>query len=221
MKNVSKIKLNLLAEKLYFEGLSNQLYERIDTFGEDIGDVKFLIESNSNKNSIKNSIEEIVTELKLAPKFIFTFGTGIGAFHGPVSRLLSGSGFNFTEKEIVLLIITSIAILLNDSDAKKLKDKVNEEGLTNALISVKDFISSSQKIINTISRNVTGTGYSLSDILGFTFLLVPTMKFIDDLISKEGIGMNNVDYLFKGLLLSTVAYGVKTVLRRINKRFKS
>lgn len=219
MKNVSKIKLNLLTEKLYFEGLSNQLYEDISKFGESLEDIKLLIESDGGKNSVNSFIEEIITELKIAPKFIFTFGTGIGAFHGPVTRLLEGSGFQFTEKEIVLLIMTSIAILLNESDAETLKDEVEKKGLSNTLDKVKNFILQTKNLLDSIAKKVTGVGYSLTDILGFTFLLAPTMRFIEKLISREGLGINEVDYLFKGLVLATLTYTVKTILKRINKRF--
>ena len=219
MKNISKIKLNLLQEKLYVEGLCNELYTNIALYGERDSDIKLMIESSSEEKDTNRILNDVVTDLKLAPKFIFTFGSGIGAFHGPVSRLLQGSGFSMTKGEVVLLIITAIAILLNEPDSKKLMDTVKEKGLLPALKGVKDLISSVQEIINNITRKVINTTYSLSDVLGFTFLLVPTMQTISKLINDYGITTGTISELVKGLLFATITYSVKGVLKKIGKRF--
>jgi hypothetical protein len=178
-----------------------------------------MIESSSEEKGTNKILNDVVTDLKLAPKFIFTFGSGIGAFHGPVSRLLQGSGFSMTKEEVVLLIITAIAILLNEPDSKKLMDTVKEKGLLPALKGVKDLISSVQEIINNITRKVINTTYSLSDVLGFTFLLVPTMQTISKLINDYGITTGTISELVKGLLFATITYSVKGVLKKIGKRF--
>jgi len=219
MKNISKIKLNLLQEKLYVEGLCNELYTNIAFYGERDSDIKLMIESSSEEKGTNKILNDVVTDLKLAPKFIFTFGSGIGAFHGPVSRLLQGSGFSMTKEEVVLLIITAIAILLNEPDSKKLMDTVKEKGLLPALKGVKDLISSVQEIINNITRKVINTTYSLSDVLSFTFLLVPTMQTISKLINDYGITTGTISELVKGLLFATITYSVKGVLKKIGKRF--
>ena len=216
MKNMSKIKLNLVKEKLYFEGLANKIYGDIAIFGEDLFDMKYLMESSEEKDSI---IKDVVQDLHLAPKFIFTFGSGIGAFHGPVSRLLEGSGFSLTKNEVILLIITSIAILLNESDSKKLIKTVKEKGLMGALNTVKEFISNTKELINVVVNKTSGVGYTLADILGFTFLLVPTMRVIDNAIVENGINSGNLAYLFKGIILASLTYSIKSVLRKIGKRF--
>lgn len=219
MKNLFKIKLNILEEKLYLEGITNQLYNDIATYGEKTTDVKLMIESSKNKKEFEDMIGEIGDDLKLTPGIIFTFGSGVAALHGPVSRLLEGSGFNLSEKEIVLLIITAIATLVNSPDAKKLISVIKEKGLVSALRGVKDLISNTEELINNITRNSTGVTYSIMDIMGFTSLLVPTMNVIDKFISDNGITTDDVNKLFKGLLLSTLAYSVKAVLKRINKKF--
>ena len=88
MKNISKIKLNLVKEKLYIENLVNRLYEDIANYGEGESGAKVLMETILKEEKNKSIIEDIVDDFKLAPKFIFTFGTGIGAFYGPIQRLL-------------------------------------------------------------------------------------------------------------------------------------
>jgi competence protein ComGC len=219
MKKLSKIKLNIIEEQLYIEGLVNEMYQNIATYGEKPSDIKLMIESEKKGDNIKGVVDEIATDLKLAPGLIFTFGTGITAFIEPVNELLTGSGFNLNEKDIILLIITSIALLLNNPDSKKLVGHVKEKGLYSALNGVKDLISTTKEVINAVVKNTAGTAYSLSDILAFTFLLNPVTKIINELILNHGITVNSVNELFKGLLFATITYSVKSVLKRIKNKF--
>ncbi len=219
MKNLSKIKLNLIEEKLYIESLVNVLYMDIATYGEKETDIKLMIESANNEENDKEIIDDIVSDLKLTPNIIFTFGTGVSSFVSPVNSLLAGSGFNFDKRSVILLIITAIATLLNTPDAKKLIESVKEKGLYSALKGVKDLISTTKDIINAITKNTTGVLYSLSDILGFTFLLTPTNKILNELINSYGITTNSINELLSGLLFATIAYSVKAVLRKINRKF--
>lgn len=219
MKNLFKIKSNIIEEKLYLEGITNQLYENIATYGEKSMDIKLMIESSKNEKEIDDMIGEIVSDLKLTPSIIFTFGSGVSALHGPVTRLLEGSGFNLDKKEVVLLIITAIAMLINNSDTKKLVSVIKEKNLISALKGTKDLLSNTENLVNSITKNATGVSYSIMDILGFTSLLVPTMDVINKFILDNNITITDVDKLFKGLLLSTLSYSVKAVLKRINKKF--
>jgi len=219
MKNLFKIKSNLIEEKLYLEGVINQLYYDIATYGEKPKDVKLMIESSKNEKDVNSILDDIVNDLKLTPGIISTFGSGVAALHGPVSRLLEGSGFNLNEREIVLLIITAIATLVQTPDAKKLLSEIREKGLVSALRGVKDLISNTEDLINNITKNATGVTYSIIDIMGFTSLLVPTMNVIDRYIADNNITTDDVNKLFKGLLLSALAYSVKAVLKRINRKF--
>jgi hypothetical protein len=218
MKNVSKIKLNLVKEKLYLEGMVNKLYEDIANFGEGEMEAKPLIESLIREEKGKSIIGDIVDELRLAPKFIFSFGTGIGAFYEPVRSLLEGSGFKMTEYEIYLLIITAVALLINEVDSEKLVNKVKEMGLFSALSPVKEYILNSKKLINSVVKNVLGVSYGLTDILGFTALLVPTMNLLTNIINDYGLTSNNLGDMLKGLVLSASVYGIKSVIKRIKNK---
>ena len=88
----------------------------------------------------ENIIKDTLKDLKINAGIVFTFGAGMGAFMGPVNRLLSGSGFNLESSEVALLIITSVAILLNDISKKELLNKVEDKNLTEPLDGVKDLI---------------------------------------------------------------------------------
>ena len=218
MKNISKIKLNLVTEKLYVEGIVNKLYEDIANYGEGDIKAKTLMESILKEEKSKSIVSDIVEDFKLAPRFIFTFGTGIGALYGPVQKLLEGSGFSLSEYEIYLLIITAIATLINESNTSSLVDDVKEKGLYASMEATIDYIKNSKKIINSVTKNVLGTTYSLTDILGFTALLVPTMNLMSDIISDYGVTSKTLTVMLKGVVLSSSIYGVKSIVKRIKNK---
>jgi hypothetical protein len=218
MKNISKIKLNLVKEKLYTKGLVNRLYEDIANYGQGNVEAKVLMESILKEEKDKSIISDIVDEFKLAPKFLFTFGTGITAFYGPIQRLLEGSGISMSEYEIYLLIITAVATMINESNADTLIQSLKEKGIYSSLEDVKEYITNSKKLINTVTKNVLGTTYSLSDVLGFTALLVPTMNLLSDIIEEYGLTSKNLGVMLKGIVLSASVYGIKSVVKRIKNK---
>jgi hypothetical protein len=129
MGKISKINITMLTEKLYIEGLINKLYEDIAYFGDNEVDAKTLMESIIVEEKKKTIIDDIVTEMKLAPRFIFSFGTGIGAFYDTVKSLIERAAFHMSEYQIYLLIITAIAIIIGDSSSERLVEKTKEEGI--------------------------------------------------------------------------------------------
>ena len=218
MKTISKIKLNTIKEKLYTEGLVNQLYENIADYGDKEISAKVLMESILREEKGKNIIDDIVTEFRLAPKFIFTFGTGIGAFYEPIEKLLTGSGFQMNEYQIYLLIITAVALMVDELNSSKLVEKLKEEGVYWALDSVMEYISNTEKLITSVTKNILGVTYSLSDILAFTTLLVPTMGVLSQIIVDYGLNSKTLSVMLKGVILSASIYGIKSVVKRIKNK---
>ena len=218
MKNISKIKLNLVKEKLYIESLVNQLYEDIANYGEGDVEAKALMESILKEEKDKSIISDIVDDFKLAPKFLFTFGTGITAFYGPIQRLLEGSGISMSEYEIYLLIITAVATMINESNIDALTQSLKEKGIYSSLQDVKEYITNSKKLINIVTKNVLGTTYSLSDVLGFTALLVPTMNLLSNIINDYGITSKTLTVMLKGVILSASVYGIKNIIKKIKNK---
>lgn len=218
MKNISKIKLNLVKEKLYTESIVNQIYEEIASYKEGEIKAKTLMESLLKEEEGKSIISDIVDDFKLAPKFLFTFGTGITAFYEPIANLLGNSGFTMNEYQVYLLIITAIASIIGESDTEGLVNKIKEEGLYSALKTVKEFILKTEKLLKEITKKTLGVGYVISDILAFTSLLVPTMNILNDTINNYGINKSSLTGLFKGIILATITYSVKSVINRIKKK---
>jgi hypothetical protein len=183
--------------------------------------LKPLIQGNLNeseKEKEDSSLKEILADLKIAPKFLFTFGTGIGGFLGPVTKLLEGSGIHLSQVDIGLLIITSIAFIIQDTDYKKLKEELVRRDIFKHLGSVTQFINGTQKVINGVLKKVTGASYGLMDILGFTFIMVPVTKILTDLIGEYGITVDSVGQLLTGLAAGTLSYGVKSIINKIRKK---
>jgi hypothetical protein len=95
----------------------------------------FSIEESRNINESDEEekdpsiIDDTLSDLNLSRSFLFTFGTGIGALMEPVTKLLEGSGVHLTSTQISLLVITALAMMLNESNTKGAVKKLKEEGI--------------------------------------------------------------------------------------------
>ena len=221
MKNISKLNINKIVDNLYITGMVNKLFEDIANYGEGEIEAKVLVESIIKEEKGKSIISDIIDEYKLAPKFLFTFGTGIGAFIGPVTSLLEGSGISISEQDVYLLVITAVAILLNETNVSGLIQKLKEEGLYSSLESGKNYIKSVTDLVNGVTRKVLGVSYSLADILAFTSLLIPVTNMLNTMIETHGLTMGNFSLMIKGILLSMAVYGVKHILKRIKNKISN
>ena len=181
--------------------------------------MKIIITEEQYKTILtENILKDILKDFNISSGILFTFGAGMAALMGPVDRLLNNSGFSLSEKEILLLLITSIAIIIKDSESNKLLDEVKEKGLVEALNGVGEFLINTKKLINNISSKVIGVTYSLLDILGFALLLNPTMNIVNDIISDENITSSDTNRLLSGAAFATVVYGLKSVMSKIKNK---
>ena len=181
--------------------------------------MKIIITEEQYKTILtENILKDILKDFNITSGILFTFGAGMAALMGPVDRLLNNSGFSLSEKEILLLLITSIAIIIKDSESNKLLDEVKEKGLVEALNGVGEFLINTKKLINNISSKVIGVTYSLLDILGFALLLNPTMNIVNDIISDENITSSDTNRLLSGATFAAVVYGLKSVMSKIKNK---
>ena len=181
--------------------------------------MKIIITEEQYKTILtENILKDILKDFNITSGILFTFGAGMAALMDPVDRLLNNSGFSLSEKEILLLLITSIAIIIKDSESNRLLDEVKEKGLVEALNGVGEFLINTKKLINNISSKVIGVTYSLLDILGFALLLNPTMNIVNDIISDENITSSDTNRLLSGASFAAVVYGLKSVMSKIKNK---
>tara|TARA_Y100000385_G_scaffold88991_1_gene91561 strand:+ start:1451 stop:2299 length:849 start_codon:yes stop_codon:yes gene_type:complete len=184
--------------------------------------VNYLFESIQTESEVKESegrsiINSILNELKLNMKMVFVFGGGIGSFIGPVTDLLNNEGFNISKEEIGLLLIASFAILLKESPELigKVKGVLKQKDLLKHLGKVSDFIDKSKKLVSVVAEKVGKVAHGISDILGFTFLLVPTMKMVGEVINDNHITSGSLSEFITGLSIAVGVYGFKSVLGKV------
>ena len=160
-------------------------------------------------------IKDVMNDYKFNTGVLFTFGAGMGAFMGPVERILSKSGFIMTKQEVALLIITTFALLLKDSNYKELISIVKDKELLDPLKGVVDFVQKIKDVINTITTKMLGVSYSLMDILGFAFLLNPIMGILKSYIDSSNITVDSLEKLGMGSVLAGIAYALKSMSKKL------
>jgi hypothetical protein len=204
---MNKLKLNLITEQVYITSQVNKIYENI-----------LKEESTPEDDSV---FKKVLKDLGISSGFIFQFGTGIGAFMGPVTDLLNGDGLNMTNEQVALLIITSLAIMMTNTSVEvdKLTKAVNDGNLDLELSNVTKFILNIKKLMSIIGEKLGRTIYTLSDVLGFTFMLVPAMDVIKELINTYGTTFESITKLVVGVTMAAGSYTLKSVVDTIlNKK---
>jgi len=177
--------------------------------------MKIIITEEQYKDVLNENIfKDTLKDLKINTGIVFTFGAGMGAFMGPVTRMLSGSGFSLQPSEVALLIISAVALLLNDPNTKDLIEKIKEKGLFKAFNGVKNLIKNITDIIRSVFKSVLGVSYSLGEILGFAFLLNPVMKIIGSIINDRNITADNLQVLVSGVVLGGIVFFIKNLLKK-------
>lgn len=207
---MNKLNLNLLTEQVYITGQVNKIFENILKEEEQV---------DPKDDSI---IKKVMADMGISVGFLFQFGTGIGAFMMPVTELLNGNGVIMNQEEIALLIITALAVMLTNSSVEigKLTQAVKDKGIEVHLGSVTKFILSVKNLVVVIGEKIGRAVHTLSDVLGFTFILVPFMNILKELINNYGIGMDDIGQLFGGVTMAAGSYTIKTIVDKIlkNKR---
>tara|TARA_Y100000389_G_scaffold204856_1_gene260211 strand:- start:3045 stop:3677 length:633 start_codon:yes stop_codon:yes gene_type:complete len=202
---MNNLKINLLVEQVYINGQVNRIYESMLNESERV--------DSEDESIVKNTMKE----MGLASSFIFQFGTGIGSFMRPVTELLNNRGFSLNKEEIALILITSFAIMLTHSKVEigRLREAVKDKGLDKYLSDVTKFIFNTKKLMVAIGEKIGRVVHTLSDVLGFTFMLVPTMNILKDVINNQGITPDSLGQLFGGLTLAVGSYGLKSIITKI------
>lgn len=202
MGNISNISLNLLLEEVYLRGKLNSLNKIIISEGFDI-----------KTNPV---LKEIISQLKGNFNFIMTYGVGISGFIGPVKSLLENKNLNVTDYDVALLTIVAIYIILSKpkEEIDEVVDKVKERGLEKEITPVLNFISKTINLFKIFGKKFGYTINSLLDILSFTFLSVPVLDLIKNIVLEKGFSINNFQELLTGIVLAVSTDGLKSVINK-------
>jgi hypothetical protein len=182
-----------------------------NSINEQIGSMVLKESSNQEDESI---IKKALKDLSMGGGIVFQFGTGIGAFMGPVRELLLNHGVSVSKENVALLLITSVYLMGDHSkdELKVLYKKLKERDLDMYVDDVTDFINKSKSILTKIASKMGKTVSSLIDALGFTFILVPTMDILHNLIMNNGLNFDSFTNMFSGIALSLTSYILKSFI---------
>jgi len=171
-----------------------------------------LVESSNQEN--ETIIKKALKNLSMSGSIVFQFGTGIGAFMGPVKSLLVNHGVSASKEDVALLLITSVYIMGSHSkdEVKILYKKLKDRNLDMYVDDVTDFINKSKSILTKIANKMGKTVSSLIDALGFTFILVPTMDILHNLIMNNGLNFDSFVNMFSGIALALSSYVLKSFI---------
>jgi hypothetical protein len=205
---MNNLNINLLMEQVYLNGQVNKIYENILNEEEDID------------SDDVSTVKKVLNELGIGSKFIFQFGTGIGAFIRPVTELLENQNVSMTKEEVALLLITAFSVLISHSTVEvgRLRKAVADKGLDSYLTDVTKFIFNTKKLMVVIGEKIGRTIHTVTDVLSFTFMLAPTMNILKDIINMNGITADSMGQLLGGLTLAASGYGVKTIVDKITNK---
>lgn len=177
-----------------------------------------LTEEQYNTLLVENVVKDILKDLNINSGILFTFGAGMGAILPVVDRLLQGDGITMTKSEIAFLIVCAVAILIKDSNSEKLINKVEDEGQLEVLDKVVSFLDKLFSFLHNILKKFLNVSYSVSEIIGFSLLLNPAMKVMNEFVLEYKVSMSNVSMLFTGIGLATIIFGLRSILKKISNK---
>jgi len=174
-----------------------------------------------NFEPFKKVIKDLGKDLVSNFKFIGTFGAAITLFYPIVEIFLKTSNFSVevNTTNIVLATIAAISMLIDRNQNKikwvlsKLKDRKWQEiidKLVNAFKNLKDLFSLIVVETGKIIRN-------FSDMLAYTFMLVPFMKAVFKFIQTNGVGLNDISDIAIGFGVGTAIISGKHLIDWIVK----
>jgi hypothetical protein len=178
------------------------------------GQISSMVLKESSNQEDESIIKKALKDLSMSTTFLFQFGTGIGAFMGPVTSLLNNQNISVSKEDVALLLITSVYVMGSHSkdELKVLFKKLKERNLDMYVDDVTDFINKAKSVLVKIASKMGKTVSTLVDVLGFTFVLVPTLDILHNLIVGNGLNFDSLTHMFGGIALSLSSYILKSFI---------
>ena len=180
-------------------------------------------DTHSEKEGPTQSLfQKTLKDMGVQLQFVGTFGFGISGMFGMVKDLLEGKYPSLSEGEIILIFLSALSYLSINvvKDISQLKSELTKRGLgdyLNKTVEVlKDFENISLKIVEKAGFTVS----SLSELLGYTFLLVPILDITNKLIEESGFDVVSLASYLKGALISVGIFYIRNVFNSLVIRLK-
>ena len=179
-------------------------------------------EPSEKEEETKTIFQQTLKDMGVQLKFVGTFGFGISGMFGMVKDLLEGRYPSLSEGEIILIFLSALSYLsINLSkDMSQVNDEIKKRGLKDFLSktveALKDFENISLKIVEKAGFTVS----SLSELLGYTFLLVPILDITNRLINENGFDVVSLASYLKGAILSVGIFYIRNVFNSLVIRLR-
>lgn len=195
-----------------------------------------LHESNENKD-YRNALNRIKETLNINLGFVATFGASINALFPVIEQLMKRESVEITTETIVLLTITSIAVIIleekklkNDEkekltkDSKSLLEELRLNGIGQGIVKkVIKAINSVKNVFNIIGKHIDKVAMNVVDMFAYTALFIPIMNGISYIVGKYDMNLDllidNLVGLGVGLGTIVAKYGIPYILKKLKNKF--
>jgi len=208
-----------LTEQLVIDRHVKMLMESLQEVEDDLEqgrDPKIEDVAIIDESEIQKYVNQLQKELGFAFELTGKFGAGITGLYGPLLSIIKNTGFTATEKDIVLILIAVMTYAATGEEAKELIQAIKEKDLSGPY----KFAKALPDIFTKIVENLIGTAYSFLDLVGYTFLFIPIINMVTQIITHNNITGSNLTQLMNGVLASVASYSGKIFLQRIKDKLK-
>jgi len=179
-------------------------------------------EQYPEQESTKSLFQKTLGDMGIQLQFVGTFGFGISGMFGMVKDVLEGQYPSLSEGEIILIFLSALSYLSINTikDIQRLREEVKGRGLGGYVNKVVELLKDFENISLKILEKAGFTMSSLSELLGYTFLLVPILDITNRIIGEVGFDMGALSSYLKGALVSVGIFYIKNLFNSLVLRLK-
>ena len=170
----------------------------------------------------KSLFQKTLGDMGIQLQFVGTFGFGISGMFGMVKDVLEGQYPSLSEGEIILIFLSALSYLSINTikDIQKLREEVKGRDLGGYVNKVVELLKDFENISLKILEKAGFTMSSLSELLGYTFLLVPILDITNRIIGEVGFDIGAISSYLKGALVSVGIFYIKNLFNSLVLRLK-
>jgi len=170
----------------------------------------------------KSLFQKTLGDMGIQLQFVGTFGFGISGMFGMVKDVLEGQYPSLSEGEIILIFLSALSYLSINTikDIQRLREEVKGKGLDGYVNKTVELLKDFENISLKILEKAGFTMSSLSELLGYTFLLVPILDITNRIIGEVGFDMGAISSYLKGALVSVGIFYIKNLFNSLVLRLK-